>query len=128
MYNTRRGKCASTGRNELLFAADLDFGVALKHDIELVLPRVRVRGMFLPRLKTIETCKQNLAASDIGLRHLLGGEFGQICQVLNDHRYYAVAAIPSFLNQGVAPLSAAFPALMFSTPLVERKSSSAFSP
>ena len=44
------------------------------------------------------------------------------------YAYALAVARPSFLVHGVAPLRAAFTALMFFTPSVDSQSSSAFTP
>ena len=111
------------------FVADLDFRVAFEHDVELVLAGVRVRGVLLAGFETIEPGEQGLAARD-GRSSPFSWEENSAspARCLTIIRAYAVAATPSFLYQGVAPLSAAFTALMFFTPFVESKSSSAFTP
>lgn len=86
MHHTGWSERAASSRHYLRFAAHLDFRIAFEDHIELVLPGVRVRRVFLAGLKTIEAREQGLALRDSALRHLLGREFGEPSQVFDDHR------------------------------------------
>ena len=85
VHDAGRGEGAASGRDQLDFVADLDLGLAFEHDVELVLAGVGVRGVFLAGFKTIQAGEQSFAARDVDLRHLLGGEFGESGEVLDDH-------------------------------------------
>ncbi len=85
MHHARRSKSAASCGDQLRIIAHLDLRLAFEHYVKLVLAGVRVRGVLLSGLKTIESGEQGLAPRDVRLRHFLGREFGERGQVLYDH-------------------------------------------
>ena len=63
----------------------MDLGVAFEDYVEFVLSGMRVRGVLLAGLETVESGEEGRAKRDIGLHHFLGREFGVIGEVLDDH-------------------------------------------
>lgn len=98
MHNSRRRESGSAVARGSDFIPDANFGFAFKNEIQLVLSGVRVRGVFLSRLKAIQADEQGLATRDIDLAHFFGREVGKVGDAFDNH--VTIMATPTLAGNG----------------------------
>jgi uncharacterized protein len=89
MYHSRRSKSHIAGRQSLRLLADLHDPATLEHDVQFVLPLMRVRGVLLTGLEGVQSGEQKIAAHQSALAHFVGCETGETGGLFDKHRYLA---------------------------------------
>jgi hypothetical protein len=100
------GRCKSRVASGQTFGliADLNQAAAFQNEIELVLALVRVRGVFLTRLKGVQASKEKSSLHYSALSHPFGRELRQAGDLLYDeHDSQFTGAPHSRANLYVAP-------------------------
>ena len=84
--NSRRSECGRTRSDRGTLVTHLNLRLAFENNVEFILAGVRMRGMLLSRLETIQSGEKGFAVNDIHLAHFLGRELGEIGEAFDDHR------------------------------------------
>src|SRR5260370_31367380 len=85
MDDAGRSKGRVAGGQTLSLIANLNHGAAFQNDVELVLALMRMRGVFLTRLKGVQAGKEKSTLRYGALSHPLGCEVGKAGDLFYEH-------------------------------------------